>query len=285
MTVAVLIDVLGVVLVASAGAVIALLSARRRLAVRYRDGLSRWRRTRDHLRGDLGLVGAAVAVGAAGTAVTYATGWPLGRAASSLQSTVDWPVFRWFRAHDGAGGWSTIQDVLTQMGDRPEIKAIAVAAAIGLAVAWRRRWWAPLLVLAAAFVVEKYVQGGLGRVVARGHPPTTHGTYPSGGCARLVSMYGTILYLALRTWRPPRWVPPLLWTLLAEAAWLEGYARTFLLQHWLTDVVGGWIVGALLLGTFVLAAAALGGPRVASRRAVAVGRAQLPGTAAQPGST
>jgi membrane-associated phospholipid phosphatase len=33
------------------------------------------------------------------------------------------------------------------------------------------------------------------------------------------------------------------------------------LQHWFTDVVGGWVVGALLLATFVLTASTLGGKR------------------------
>lgn len=275
----ILLDVLGAVVVAASGALIGVRSARRRAG--EVSGLStRWRRTLTHLRDDLGPVGAAVAVGAAGSAVTFALGWPLGGLAGALQSSVDWPVFRWFQARNAAGWWTSVQDTLTQMGDRPEIKAVAVCAALVLAVAWRRRWWAPVLLISAAFVVEKYVQGGLGRVVARGHPPTTHGTYPSGGCARLLSMYGTILYLALRTWRPPGWVRVLAWTALAEAAWLEGYARAYLLQHWFTDVVGGWIVGALLLLTLAVSAAALGGP-LATRRALSVAEGRRSGSAAQ----
>jgi hypothetical protein len=146
------------------------------------------------------------------------------------------------------------------MGNRPEIKLIAVVSAVALAVAWRRRWWVPIIVIGLAFVLEKYVQSGLSKVVLRGHPPTTNGTYPSGGCARLISMYGTIIYLTLRVWRPALWVRGLVWTLLAEAAWFEGYARTYRLEHWFTDVLGGWIIGGLLLLTFALTAAALAGP-------------------------
>lgn len=262
MTAEVLIGIAGVFLVAAVGAVLTVRTHRLR---QQRDGaasplVATWRRTRDHLVADIGRIPAGLLVGAAGAGITFAVGWPLGGLAHVLQPHVDVPVFHWFQAHLHSGAWTSVQGVLTKMGNRPEIKLIAVVSAGVLAVLWRRRWWVPVLVIAAAFVVEKYVQSGLGKVVHRGHPPTTHGTYPSGGCARLISMYGTILYLAIRTWRPSLWVRGALWTLLAEAAWLEGYARTYRLEHWVTDVVGGWIVGSLLLLTFVATASTLGAP-------------------------
>jgi hypothetical protein len=229
---------------------------------RFAGLLTRWHRTRHHLRHDIGVPGAGLLVGAAGAGITFAIGWPLGRLAHAAQSYVDVPVFHWFQQRLATGTWGSLQAVLTQMGNRPEIKVIAVVAAIVLGCTWRRRWWVPVLVIAAAFVVEKYVAAGLGKDVLRGHPPTTHGTYPSGGCARLISIYGTILYLAIRTWRPPTWLRGTLWTLLAEAAWMEGFARTSRLEHWSTDVVGGWVVGILLLGTFVLTASAMAGRRI-----------------------
>lgn len=246
----------GVLVVAVGGGLLTVRVARR---PRQPTGalLQRAQRVRGHLVTDLGPGGAALAVGAAATALTFAVGWPLGRLAHAVQSAVDVPVFDWFRDRSRTDTFSSAQDLLTQMGNRPEIKVIAVIAAIVLAVSWRRRWWVPVVVLLAAFFVEKYVQTGLARVVLRGHPPTTHGTYPSGGCARLISMYGTILFLALRTWRPAPWLRGVLWTLLAEAAWMEGFARTYRLEHWFTDVVGGWIIGALLLGVFVATAATL----------------------------
>ena len=214
-------------------------------------------RVRDTLVTELGRGWAALAVLAAGSAATFAIGWPAGRLAHALEDPLDWPMFRWASDQMEPGTWTSVQDVLTQMGNRPEIKAVAVVAAVVLAVAWRRRWWMPVVLIAAAFFVEKYVQAGLARVVDRGHPPTTMGTYPSGGCARLISIYGTILFLALRTWRPTPVVQGVLWTLLAEAAWLEGYARTYRLEHWFTDVLGGWLVGALLLVVFTATAATL----------------------------
>lgn len=258
MTTAITIWGLGAVLVAAAGVALTRAAARRTTVPALSD---RWYRTREHLRGDVGVLWAGILVAAAGAGLTFALGWPLGRLAHAAEGGVDKPVFRWLSDTVRPSAFSSLQDLLTQMGNRPEIKVIAVVSAVALAVAWRRRWWVPVVVIAAAFVLEKYVQSGLGKVVLRGHPPTTHGTYPSGGCARLMSMYGTILYLTLRTWRPALWVRGLLWTLLAEATWFEGYARTYRLEHWFTDVIGGWIVGALLLLTFVLTASALTGPR------------------------
>ena len=262
MTVEILIGIAGVLLVAAAGAALTARTQRRR---RQRNGapaplVATWRRTRDHLVADVGRIPAGLLVGAAGAGITFAVAWPLGRLAHYLEPHVDKPIFHWVQARLHSGAWTSLMDVLTKMGNRPEIKLIAVLAAVVLAVLWRRRWWVPVVVIAAAFVVEKYVQSGLGKVVHRGHPPTTYGSYPSGGCARLISMYGTILYFALRAWRPSLWVRGAFWTLLAEAAWLEGYARTYRLEHWFTDVVGGWIVGSLLLLTFVATASTLAAP-------------------------
>lgn len=262
MTAEIVIGIAGVLLV---GAVGAALTARTPRLRQQRHGapsplVATWRRMRDHLVADIGRIPAALLVGAAGAGITFAVGWPLGGLAHLLQAHVDVPVLHWFQAHLHSGAWTSAQAVLTKMGNRPEIKLTAVVSAVVFAVLWRRRWWVPVVMIGAAFVVEKYLQSGLGKVVHRGHPPTSYGTYPSGGCARLMSMYGTVLYFAIRTWRPSLWVRGALWTLLAEAAWLEGYARTYRLEHWVTDVVSGWIVGSLLLLTFLATASTLAAP-------------------------
>lgn len=217
----------------------------------------RLRAAHDHLIDDLGRAGAAFVVYSTGLAVTGAICWLLGKLAGALLNAVDWPVFRSARA--GQVDWLVeINKTLTLMGNRPEIKTVTIVAGVLLAIWYLRRWWVPVVALVVAFSVEFYLQGFLALTVHRGHPPTTLGTWPSGGCARLIASYGLIIWLYLRNRRHggPR-SAALLWGLLAVAAWLEGYSRVILLKHWATDVVGGWIFGALLLAAAAAALAAL----------------------------
>lgn len=220
---------------------------------------ARLRSAQEHLVTDLGRVGAAVAVYSAVLGLTAAITWALGTLTPHVERAIDLPVFQ--SARTGKVGWLTqLNDVLTLMGNRPEIKVVAVVAAVVLAVWYRRRWWVPVLAIAASFVIEFYLQAALAVVVDRGHPPTTLGTWPSGGCARLVSMYGLIIWLYLRDRvRGGRRSAALLWGALVMAAWLEGFSRTYLLKHWFTDVLGGWIFGALLLVASIAAISTLDG--------------------------
>src|SRR5581483_10083540 len=94
----------------------------------------------------------------------------------------------------------------------------------------------------------------------RGTANAGAGSFPSGGCARLITAYGIVFFLALVTWPSiaRRWRIAG-WTTLAVLAFVEGYTRLFLFKHWLTDVLGGWLFGALMLLALIAATRCLAG--------------------------
>lgn len=197
--------------------------------------------------------------------VTLAVLLPLGFLAGAVESWVDHPVFAFFGRHQ-TGSLTPAMELLTRMGNRQQTRLAGVVAAVLLPLLWRRRRWLPPVLVLGLIVVQRYGQLVLAKVVDRGHPPTTLGTWPSGGCARLIAIYGTILLLVLaglqqRRRRPlPAGVSTGLWTVLAGCAWIEAFSRTYLLKHWVTDVVGGVAFGVLLLAISGYAVLALGDP-------------------------
>jgi membrane-associated phospholipid phosphatase len=190
--------------------------------------------------------------------------------AGAVEPWVDHPVFDFFGRHQ-TDSLTPAMNLLTQMGNRKQTRYVAVVCTVLLTLLWRRRRWLPAVLVLGTVVVQRYGQLVLAKVVDRGHPPTTLGTWPSGGCARLIAIYGTILLLVLvglgqRDRRPSRVVVVALWSVLGAAAWIEAFSRTYLLKHWVTDVVGGLGFGLLLLAVTGVAVTALGDPEEAAPR-------------------
>ncbi|WP_433269228.1 phosphatase PAP2 family protein [Micromonospora vinacea] len=199
-----------------------------------------------------GPLGAALVVLLAGCAAVVTICWPLGELLSKLEPSLDHSVFDYVHARR-VDMWADINSFITAIGDRYPLKWVTVVAAIGFAIAWRRRrWWIPLIVMPLQFVVEQYTQQILALTVNRGHPPTDLGTYPSGGCARVMLTFGTIAVLAGLTWNIPRRGRIAIATALTVLVSVEGYTRIYAERHWFTDVIGGWIFATLLLGVMVL---------------------------------
>ncbi len=202
----------------------------------------------------------ALFVVAAGYGVTIMLMWVLGRVAHALEPAVDIPLFALARDHQVPGLWTSAWQLLTLMGNRHQTQTLVVLGSVLIGLMWwryQRPAWVPAVALGSTYVMEKYGQIVVKKAVDRGHPPTTLGTWPSGGCARLIIVYGVIvlLVLALVAADQRRRAAVVAWTIVAGLATAEAYSRTYLLKHWFTDVVGGVVYGLLLLA---IAAAGLG---------------------------
>jgi hypothetical protein len=226
----------------------------------------RVRRTLDGSFRELGPVLPAVVYVLAGWAATVLSLWVLGKGAHAIQGRVDWPVWRWFGAHQDIG-WTNAWWHITNMGSPLVTQRLAILGAVVMLLVWRRRvWWLPPVVLLLGYLSEKYGQIILKLVVDRGHPPhaaekfgviaQTHGTWPSGGCARVLVIYGLITYFAVRSYRDGKsreaWVVGA--TFVSFAITVQAYARLNNMEHWITDVVGGITFGLLLLTVLIGAA-------------------------------
>ena len=116
-------------------------------------------------------------------------------------------------------------------------------------VAWRRRSTQPLVLLGTALVLLNLSVGIVKIATGRLGPLRTHqahdvfvggNIYPSGHVSNTVVLYGLIAWVALRYRK----------LAIVAAAFLSvtvGLGTVYLDTHWFSDVVGGWIAGALVL--------------------------------------
>jgi membrane-associated phospholipid phosphatase len=243
--------VVGVLVVATCGGLVLVTAPTQ--ANWFQDVLERFLKIRDIAVEQLGRHIAAVVVLLAGAAAAVITSWPFGRFARRFVSSIDRPFENWVLPRvSHAGAFYHFNKLATNMGNRPVIKFIVPIGAVVLALIWayqKRGWWIPLLVVPLSYVFEKFGQSALTKVVDR--PPTRFpdfGSYPSGGCARLLVVYGVLWYMIYLTFpRMGRRWRVVGFTVVAILAFIEGYTRIFLIKHWAMDVVGGWLFGTLLM--------------------------------------
>ncbi|WP_166846173.1 phosphatase PAP2 family protein [Isoptericola sp. BMS4] len=159
-----------------------------------------------------------------------------------------------------------IQNVLDPIAGQAVCLPVLVAVAVPLA--WRHRTWQPIWCVAAA---EAAFYGGVGllKVVlarpapVRGDPDLFDGglqtlgwsgiSFPSGHAAEAVLVYGTAVHLVARwTSASDRALRVLRWGV--GAVTVNAVAVSYYLGwHWITDLVGGVLVGGLLLRLLVAA--------------------------------
>ena len=115
--------------------------------------------------------------------------------------------------------------------------------------ALRQRSWRPLVLLVTALTMLNLIVGSVKLATGRLGPAlTTHpravfdggDIFPSGHTANAVVIFGVLAIVAVKHRR----------AMIALAVFVSitvGLSAIFLETHWVTDVLGGWIAGALVL--------------------------------------
>ncbi len=206
-----------------------------------------------------GRVSGCILALAAGTGLIIATCWPVGYGARNFNAQ-DHKVYHWVLVRSHTHWLHSAMGTLTKMSNNRETQVVAGAFMVLLTLWWFRyrrglAVLAPAVLLITAYEIEHQLQHTLKLLAARTGPvPPDLGAFPSGGVARLISIYGLIFYLVLRRLDKTRtkWAVAA-WTILAAATYTEAYSRLYLGKHWLSDIFGGLVFGVILL--FVLIAA------------------------------
>lgn len=150
-------------------------------------------------------------------------------------------------AHPGWRPWINGYVVLGQRGP-----AILGFLPVFVWVAWRTRSMRPLVMLGTGLVllnvsvgVVKYAIGRVGPMhVGDGdvHDILAGGNiYPSGHVSNAVVVYGLVAWVITARWRK---------LAIGAAIFLSvtvGLSTVYLRTHWFSDVLGGWLAGALVL--------------------------------------
>ena len=166
-----------------------------------------------------------------------------GCVALGVTDGLDLRLFAWARPHDewapGQVRWAPVVDAL-----RPPVMATAVAAVAG-AVCLVRRTVRPALVPAAAVATAALVTLLVKVALARPDPHGTGtghgGSFPSGHTVSVV--LGVALVVHLLAPRALR----VLWAGAAAAGLFMGTGLVVIGAHWVSDVVGGLLLGFAVL--------------------------------------
>ncbi|GAA5226129.1 phosphatase PAP2 family protein [Paeniglutamicibacter antarcticus] len=179
-----------------------------------------------------------------------------------MPDAFDIPLLEWMEAHRSAAA-TYIAWFFTVAGDTTAMTILALCF-IGL-FSWRTRspWPGALIAVTAAGSVALTVvlKSTLGRARppiddALGTVPASY-SFPSGHTLNSVAILGIVGYIAFLLLRSVLWRILVLFT-LGSFVLSVGWSRLYLGHHWLSDVLGGlliggsWVVVVILLHHFVL---------------------------------
>lgn len=200
------------------------------------------------------LVPAVVVVGVAATGVAATFDAVTG---AEDVARLDQPVASWFDAH--RTGWLTamMRSVSTLGGGTGVVVAAVVVAGFGW---FRTRTARPGVVVGAALGGAVALSQALKHLTGRVRPASVSQVFdgfafPSGHTTAAVAVWGAVAFLAStgRSWRHQVTV----WSAALAAGAAVGFSRAYLGAHWITDVIGGWLLGTAWLTMVITAALAV----------------------------
>ena len=223
------------------------------------------------LRGARSSIVGMLLILAVGALAVYAVTCLLGVLVVHAAPGLDKSIYTWMTGHQ-AHVWKAVMNRLTKIGNTWTTWGAAAAAAACLAAFYRRHKWLPPVALGAAIVIDHYLTLALRHTFHRPGPPDSPlGTFPSGGCDRIIVFYGLIAYLIWREVSGRKSTAVWLAGVVAVLAFSEAYSRVYLTLHWFTDAVSGLIYGCLILAVFIATIRLVEGP-AAHRAGQARGR-------------
>jgi len=161
--------------------------------------------------------------------------------------------------HDHAVGHPNVIKTLLRVSDiggptPARVLVAVVAVALWVRGARRLALWAASTMIAGAIL-----DVGLKTLVDRARPhlpnPFAHApgaSFPSGHAMTSALACGIVVLLLLPLVRSS-WGKAAIWTLAALIVFAVGYSRVALGVHWVTDVVGAWLLAVALLAASVSA--------------------------------
>ncbi|MFD4728334.1 phosphatase PAP2 family protein [Streptomyces seoulensis] len=133
-----------------------------------------------------------------------------------------------------------------------------LCAGVAVWLGWRRAAWGTavwlLVTCAVAAVVQQVVKAGVARPRPVWPDPVDSArfaAFPSGHAMTATVVCGLLLWLVRESgMRGPRWYGAVALAVVSVLG--VGLTRVWLGVHWLSDVLGGWLFGALVVALAVL---------------------------------
>jgi undecaprenyl-diphosphatase len=211
----------------------------------------RWRRLRDGVPPALFLLACALALAAALVGI----GWVLSKVVHDDGiGRADVGLSRWL-AGERSSDLNDVTVYTSEVGGTLTITVLAVLAVAVAAFVWRR-WREPMLV-AVAVAGEVGIFLLVTMLVDRERPPVTHldeapptSSFPSGHTAATIALWGALAVLASERARSAL-TRNLFLVLAFVLPLLVASSRLYRGMHYLTDVLGGVVLGGLWLAATV----------------------------------